>query len=601
MAWSSREVRALLRNLRKPDVLEWLPLTVLIKARFEAATGHEAVLRLVNESFAGQGRPGIRLRELLEKYDLAGGVNRDRAASEMGLSVREFARYRAHATEIIAQHLSKVLGSEQAGSNESPAEITASLLAQYDPEAALWFCQAIEQSADGHAQLQRILGTGIELNQALLVNTDENDDPLARILRARTLELEGNHIRAKAIGDAIRGEITAGLIAGEQRTTAQRELIKLELQRSFHTGDASQAASFATMLRRQPFASNDVDYLNALIDEAETAICLGDLNRAEESLGMGEQVAAASRGLLASARCLLVRSKMEFSLGHYSQAQQLANACLVPLTRQPALAAEAHAILGRVSLLFNARWKRTGEVLAGYCYRQVEMDLIESRHLLAINAISEAEHLASAALASAQDYELLGLQSYALATLASLASQKNNPKLAQELYVRAWRIFAPLRNAFLGRDLFAVPKRAPGDFGPILFNEIFAEAVSDVLCDAFPRSALFAESSIRKVLQRTIMSLIWDAAATGAAIRPPSNDIGDIIGGLSLAKATRERVMEQKRASVKFLSAALVPLLLPEAHADFSRRLGDSLEHFFAVICRELPRPADSSALLSAS
>lgn len=128
-----------------------------------------------------------------------------------------------------------------------------------------------------------------------------------------------------------------------------------------------------------------------------------------------------------------------------------------------------------------------------------------------------------------------------------------------------------------GRDLFAVPKRALGDFGPILFNEIFAEAVSDVLCDAFPRSALFAESRIRKVLQRTIMALIWDAAATERRSGPLRTN--------------------QKRGSVKFLSAALVPLLLPKAHAGFSRRLGDSLE--LAAICRELPRPADPGALLS--
>ncbi|MEO6914008.1 MAG: hypothetical protein ABI182_08330, partial [Candidatus Baltobacteraceae bacterium] len=556
MAWSSREVRALLRNLRKPDVLEWLPLTVLLKTRFEAASGHEAVLRLINEAFAGKGKPGVRLRGLLEKYDLDGAVNRDRAASDMGLSIRQFARYRAHAIEIIAQYLSGALGSDKARPNQSPIQITASLLAQHDPGAAHSFYQAIEQTCENPLHLQHSLDTGIELNQALLVDNEDVDDPMSRILRARTLELAGDHIQAKAIADAIRSDIAEGLIAGDLRTAIQRELFKLELQRCLHIGDAPGSASFAGMLRRQPFAPDSIDYINALIDEAEAAILLGALERAEELLGMAEQAAAASRGLLVLARCLLVRAKMEFLRGDYPQAQQLANACLVPLARQPALALEAHAILGRVSLLLNTRWQPTSEVPTGYRFRRVEMDLIESRHLLAANAPAQAEKLAGIALDEAQDHQFAGLESYALATLASIASQRNDSELAQELYVRAWRIFAPLRNAVLGRDLFAVPKRAPGDFGPVLFDELFARAIFDALCEAFPRSVLFAEQRIRKMLQPTIVSLVREAVATGA-IRLRTNDLLAIATGLAAARITREMVMEQKRASIKFLITAL--------------------------------------------
>ncbi|MDQ2680314.1 MAG: hypothetical protein M3Y21_04730 [Candidatus Eremiobacteraeota bacterium] len=599
MTWSSREVRALLRNLRKPDVLEWLPLTMLLKSRFETATGYEAVLRLVNEAFAGHGRAGARLRELLQKYDLEGNVNRDQAASEMALSTRQFARYRAHATEIIAQHLSSVLAPEDTSSKNGPFEITAELLAQYDPQAASRFCEAVEQPLRHMVHFGSLDG-GIELNQALLTDS-EQDDPIRSVVRARTLELAGSDAEASAAAKRLRGEIADGLISGEVRGCVERELLKLDLQRSFHVGDAAAALAFAEKLRRQFGASDTSYYLNGLIDEAETALLPGELVRAEEVLTIAEQIAAGSRELLASARCLLVRAKLEFVRGHYPRALQLANAALVPLGRQPAFAIDAHAIVGRVSLLLNLRWKPTMQAPTEYRYRKIETELIACRHVLAANLIDEAELAANASLVSARDNGYRGLESYALATLACIASQKSDGELAQELYACAWRTSAPLRNAFLGRDLFTVPKRAPGDFGPMLYDQTFYDAISDVMCAAFPKSALFGSRRVREELQRTIVTLVRDAASVGGAVHLPSSDIGLIVAELLTFRTARDRIMEQKRASIDFLATSLAPLLPPETQADFTRRLCGYLENMFAIIARELPRSSADDDLLTAS
>ncbi len=588
MAWSSRDVRALLRNLRKPDVLERLPLAILLKSQFAVHSGYEATMHLIKESFAARGQAGERLREVLVRYDLDGQVNRDVAATQMGLSSRQFFRYRAHAVEMIAQHLRSTLGAEVKPEN---TWVLASILAQHDPQSALSFCGAIDQLDSVSEQFRLSIQVGHEANEALFSKAEKIDPAVTAILKAHSLNLAGRYEDADALIQGVRVEPLQGAASRESRACIERELVIMDLQRAFERGDASRAGHLTVKLRNPQFSAENPYNTHALLYDAQIAVTLGELERAEHAVSAAEDVGRISRNLLGLAWCMLIRAEIGFSRGEYGSAQQFANAARIALAHHPVLAAAAHALLGRIALALNVRWERPSEPYENYRYRQIELDLISARHLLANNAIREAERLAQAALEVAQSNRFIGLESYALATLASIATQKSDCALAQVRYVEAWRISASLHNALLCRDLFCVPRRTPAELGPIFIDDGFANALAQTLATAFPEMPLFKTEQLRASFGLSLATLIRDAVSADNVVPLRSPEMSGIAQQLIEAKVSGQSVIRSCADVAATLSATLAPLLPASVQSRLTRKLREAVEEMFEAIGSRMMRP----------
>ncbi|MDQ2679517.1 MAG: hypothetical protein M3Y21_00615 [Candidatus Eremiobacteraeota bacterium] len=592
MSWSSSDVRALLRNLRKPDALERLPLAVLLKAHFDLRTGFEATMHLIADSFAGRGQGGERLHEVLIRYDLDGQVNREQAASQMGLSSRQFFRYRAHAVEMIAQHLRSILDADVKLEN---TWTLASILAQHDPRAALGFCSALEPLEASSEELRLSIEVGREPSEAFFAKPGGIDEDVTTILKAHSHSLAGRHNDANQLIESLRAQRDRTDITPQSRVCIERELLIMNLQRTLESGDAGAATEFAQKLRDPRFAGEDPFHTHALLYDGQIAVCVGDLERADRMVSIAEEVLSASRNLRGLAWCLLLRAEIGFSREKYGCAQQSAAAARIALEHHPLLAAQADALLGRIALALDERWERPPRSYDAYCYRDTELDLIAARHLLASNAIDAAEQLTKSALRTTREQRYTGLESYALATLGSLASQRGDSVMAQERYVGAWCISARLDNALLKRDLFRVPRRMPADLGPIQLDERFASALIEVVAAAFPQAPAFLSDEVSRSLVPEVIALIRQAASADNVRMLRSPEILRIVERLIAANVSRECILIACAQFPTITAAALAPVLPSGVQARFSRKLCELLDEMLATIACTLGTQAQKS------
>ncbi len=93
-------VRRLLRQLRRPHLLERDPLAARLRDRLNAKTCGEAIEQLVDRTFA-RDASSERVREVIMRCDFH-GQKATAAAAGMHLSLRQFFRCRAEAMEALA-------------------------------------------------------------------------------------------------------------------------------------------------------------------------------------------------------------------------------------------------------------------------------------------------------------------------------------------------------------------------------------------------------------------------------------------------------------------------------------------------------------------
>src|SRR5437660_9238975 len=111
-SWSEREVRRLLNSLRRPELLADDSLAQMLCRVTGTQTAFEAVRVLADAAFRGQGATGRRLAILINLCDLEGRLSHSGVAAEMGLSMRQFFRYRARAVQLLAHEIRRRLGGD---------------------------------------------------------------------------------------------------------------------------------------------------------------------------------------------------------------------------------------------------------------------------------------------------------------------------------------------------------------------------------------------------------------------------------------------------------------------------------------------------------
>src|SRR5215472_7617380 len=91
--WGEREVRRMLRGLRRPHRLETEPLARFLCHAYGIERPYDACVRLIGDALLDKGLVGKRLYELIQVCDLDANDTLVGTASAMGISPRQFFRY----------------------------------------------------------------------------------------------------------------------------------------------------------------------------------------------------------------------------------------------------------------------------------------------------------------------------------------------------------------------------------------------------------------------------------------------------------------------------------------------------------------------------
>ncbi len=109
MPLTEHDVRRLLSSLRRPELALRDPMVALVCELTNSRTPHEAVRKLVERAFLGRGNMAMRLARLVVRCDLEGSLSHDGVAAELGLSLRQFYRYRARAVQMLAVEIRRLI------------------------------------------------------------------------------------------------------------------------------------------------------------------------------------------------------------------------------------------------------------------------------------------------------------------------------------------------------------------------------------------------------------------------------------------------------------------------------------------------------------
>ena len=109
LPWSEHGVRRLLNVLRRPELAPNDPTAKLVCELTDSRTPHEAVRKLVERAFSGCGHTGVRLAQLVVRCDLDGTLSHEGVAAELGLSPRQFYRYRTRAVQMLAAEIRRLV------------------------------------------------------------------------------------------------------------------------------------------------------------------------------------------------------------------------------------------------------------------------------------------------------------------------------------------------------------------------------------------------------------------------------------------------------------------------------------------------------------
>jgi hypothetical protein len=165
--WGEREVRRLLRGLRRPHTLETEPLAHFLCDAYGIDRPYDASLHFVGDTFVDRGLVGKRLHDLVRTCDIEASETLLGAASGMGVSPRQFFRYRHEAIVALVAHANKLGLAHPAAT--SPVEQLARLLGETDPSAAsrVYDLAAPAESASVH-RVETLLNAGAFFDDAVL-------------------------------------------------------------------------------------------------------------------------------------------------------------------------------------------------------------------------------------------------------------------------------------------------------------------------------------------------------------------------------------------------------------------------------------------------
>ncbi len=165
------------------------------------------------------------------------------AASEMGVSPRQFFRYRREAIVALAAHANRLGRPDDAAKN--PMEELARLLGETDPAAASQVYEIAAHEA-GHVTMERVevlLNAGEFFGNDVLDRFYGTERLRVLIKIARSCYIFGNPRAGEALLDAVRAGMADAIV--ENREVLDFDLLYTQYIRALHRGDTSECTRLA--------------------------------------------------------------------------------------------------------------------------------------------------------------------------------------------------------------------------------------------------------------------------------------------------------------------------------------------------------------------
>ena len=503
-SWGEREVRRLLNSLRRPDLAATDPLGSLLRDVLGTTTAMEAVTELISTAFQGLGYQGTRFAELIRKSDLEGDLSQAGVASEMGLSLRQFFRYRARAIALLSSHIRQLLG--QFGADPNPLRSLAELVGETSPGTAIAIYDLMEGNHDNEQLVKRMrsqVDSGAEIPDLWIDESPELWKPLCGVIQARAFELNGDSDAAKSRIAQVRSAINEDHPLNER---IEDEVRMIQVLNAKHRHDASEIHRLGRALRET--AGDDRErLLRALLIEAEGCIRLGNLPEANDVLRYLHRVAQTNRDVRVMAQLTLLAANSALMTGDLSSADELASGAFFALQEQRPDAALCQMTVARARLCVGKRWKMLPDFVLRPegAWDRLGLEIIEARYML-----RDAQFAAAASIAlHVYEYSLQrnfhGLAAHAAATMAACAGLTGKDREEQERYVEAWGLITKTGDRLAGCDVFTMPVVRPRDLGPILLDETMCAKITQRSLDA-------GAQPLQRQSSKRLMSQLWNQA-----------------------------------------------------------------------------------------
>lgn len=587
--WGEREVRRLLRALRRPHVLAMEPLARFIGEIYKLENPYDACLRFIDDTFVNGGLVGKRLFELIRTCDIEANETLEATASDMGVSARQFFRYRREAILALVAHANR-LG---AAAPRNPMEELARLLGETDPAAASEI-----YGLAGSPERITIERIEVLLNAGEFFGSDvverftgtERLRVLAKV--ARACFTFGNLRAGETLMEAVRAGMMDSIV--EDREALDFEMAYAEYVRVLHAGDVTRCAELA-LAARQAALGDEMRTIAAILVQAESAVRAGDLTLAEQTATAVEAMVLQRRQLRLVTVTICLRAAIAFMRNDVALAYGYIHSAQLALHDRPLDAMTIHASFGRVALAGGLPWRaprhllevsgppiRTLAVMPGSAlvaldgstrraYPRLYLQIVDLRAALALGQLNCADEIIET-LALTRQGGYRSLEASALSVLATWYSRNAQFDEAQNAVVKAWTVVTEIGDYYAAHDLFA-DLSMNRDFGVVDLDDAFLAAFSSSLHRRFPGAAVAREPA--SVESRRFWRTLLLAAGHGVA--PDAAPVEDFLRFLQGRPQTPENV-RHRGALVRYAPRDAAMLLAADARAAFCENLTLLLE-----------------------
>ena len=587
MRWTNREVRNILRLLRRPHRLDRERLVVMLRECTHARDGREALLLAIDSAFDRSEAQQLLRYETIRRVDIAGETTHA-AASNMNVSVRQFFRYRSEAIAAIAQSIERIL--RRPPDSHRHLLLLAKTIETVDPKAAREIYLRVPAHDGGQVAYNIVrtsLWAGMEVTEEQINACQGPWRLLALAAVARHLIAQGQDEKATELRAQLRAQVVRN--GGPLYDAVAFELAAQDILDAHRHGDVVLARAVTETVRTLA-GSNDYLIAFAMTIEAQQYILEGDLTAAALVLSDLEALEVHGRDHYIMARSAYCNAMLSLVRGFHEDAFAIANGA------RPAIAAleagfgfRAATIAGRAALLAGLPWTPPSDLMDKYptLWTRPETEGVLARHLLA-HDVAAARTLSEAALARSDRHQSAVIGNGIRAVIAAARDLEGNAVEAQDLWLRVWKDALRLGDMFSLYDIFVIPAAPKHDVGPVRLDDRFVTALQEYAENAVPAYAL----TKRNGLADASMALLRSAIRAGSGITDWNANLGAqtaaAAAGLAALRISPDEVRRCGFAMHGAASQAVAWLLPPQERQLFKERWWSAwdaaLEHMHAAM-----------------
>lgn len=539
--WGEREIRRLLNGLRRPETLTNDSLARLLCETTGSETISHAIQKLIDATFDRSIPSGRRMAQLIRRSDIEGTLTQTAVAGDLGLSRRQYFRYRARAIALMAQNLRSLLGPAARG--YASLAILARLTAESAPAVALKIYDLIDGVPDSESMIQRMragLDAGIPLSEAWICDVPSGAHAHAEALLAHSLILNGAPLQGVELLERLKSHPGPWVSAAYEK---QLLFAEIAFVRQRH-----QAEVLANLAHRcREVESRETGGAsNALLVEAEAVLRLGNIAHFDELVPYLHRIALANKDLRSVGRLTLLNADRALMAGDAARAEELATAAFLVLRNHHPDGAQCECTLARARLRLGKPWTMPERFLQRpeTAWDRLACEVLQARFDVSDANLPDAFERASHVLERSRENEYAGLVAHAAATLGAIAGITGDDELEQRLYVEAWKVAVEGADRLCATDLFVFPGVRPRELGPLAIGTNLMDAIrerfetlahdpSDVPAQAF-------ESTLRALVDHSAGEPLREPLTIDAAALPAIARIGEELS-LFLPAERRER------------------------------------------------------------